>query len=704
MPDKCYTYRNGKKLALKKRPDCFIIRALSDDLKKIGLPQGEQVSTASTRIVLSSENLESSMSIGRGIAPTHHAYQTVDTNQDFLITDRIFITFKKDTSKEDIEILAGKNGLWLLELLSDRDFLYQVSNNTGMNPVKLVVQLMENEGSLVELVEHDLNYTSKMYQIPFPTDSSYIEQWHLHKRMAHELFDKRASSRCEEAWELLNSFGNAQIVVGVTDDGCNLSHHDFNSQNKFAGWGYFEKTTLLTNRTTGSIPDKMYSTNNNHGTSCAGVIAGEADAELTVGAAPGCRLLPIKWPIADNGGLYIGDIRMLRMLNFLGDKVDIISNSWGNSPRSNVNDLVKNKISQLAQNGGRRGKGILFLWAAGNENCPIQHNSTIDVPYSNGIKRVGSQYFWEGVKTAREFRHNLVGIPGVMFVAAIASVARRSHYSNYGTGIDISAPSSNSHTYWRGHAPGLEITTTTGSHNSGITSSFGGTSSATPLIAGVAALIISANPELTAIEVSHILKKTASKDLDKTAYSKTTPSNFDPDTSWDVSPIAPFDSGSFQDSGDDLGTWSPWFGYGCVNAHDAVKMAFDSGNPSHKIRCAQDSQLEIPDNAYEGIVSEVEITKAGKIRDIRVRVDITHPYIGDLFLELINPADEKITFHNRIGGSQDNLRITFDTQNTPNLSRLINSNIQGIWKLKVADRAGWDVGMLNRWVLIAEIS
>ncbi len=703
MSNPLFTYRNGKKLNLKKRLDCFVIRALSKDLKDAGLPQGEQLSTASTRVIVPQDELETTMARARGIAPTHHAYQTLSSSEDFLITDRVFISFHQKISEDEMDRLAGKYGLWKIERFSSFEYLYQLSNSTGMNPTKLVVKLTEDESQLINMVEHDLNYTVTPYQPFLPTDPSYPDQWHLHTRSTHELFDKRSSSYCEQAWELLGNFGSSQVVVGVTDDGCNIDHHDFNSPGKFAGWGYYEGITLITSKTVGANPDKMYEAGHNHGTSCAGVIAGEADAELTVGAAPGCRLLPLKWPSSEGGGLWIGDTRLIKMLDFVKDKVDILSNSWGSSPRSNVNSLVKNKIAQLAKNGGRRKKGILFLWAAGNENCPIEHSSSIDIPYTNGIKKEGNQYFWVGVKTAKQFRHNLVGVPGVMYVAALASSARRSHYSNYGTGIDICAPSSNSHSYWRGSAPGLSITTTSGGMDTDITPSFGGTSSATPLTAGIAALIISANPELTALEIADILKSTASKDLDTTPYSKTPPASYDTDTSWDVSPAPPFDDPSFQDINSDQGTWSPWFGYGRVDAFKAVEQAKEAGNPIREIRIVQDDPQEIPDNSRDGIVSQIKVPQEGIIQDLRIRLDISHTYIGDLFVSLEGPGGQTISLHNRKGKNQDDLKVTLTGQNVAGIQSLFGTSIKGTWKLKIADHAGWDKGRLNRWALLAEV-
>lgn len=567
-----YTYRAGEKVFLRKQPDQFIIRALPNELeKKMGITDAKQVSSSSSRVTIRTTDLEPMMSRARGIAPAHHAYYVADMNKEFLITDRIFVTFREPLSSEEVASFAGRYGLFMKQAYSNRDYLFQLTNQTGMNPVKLVVKLTEQE-PLVESAEHDLNYRMKKYQMMQPTDPSYLRQWHLHTRLSDPEFDPRASAQCEKAWELLGNHGSSDVVVGVTDDGCKLDHSDFNSAEKFAGWGYFTRSRLITNVDIDGNSDKMYEEDHNHGTSCAGVIAAEIDTQLTVGAAPGCRLLPIKWESEDSA-LLINDSKMLTALNYIADKVDILSNSWGGVPINTWADLVTRRIVELAQTGGRRGQGILFLWAAGNENCPIHHTASIEIPYTNGVEfREDESIVWIGIgdNHTNKFENNLVGIPGVMHVAALASTAQRSHYSNYGTGISICAPTNNVHEYHRMPVKGLGITTTTGR---GVTDSFGGTSSATPLVAGIAALVISANPDLTALEIASILKKTASKELNLEGYPKTPPASFDLDTSWDVSPIAPFDKGDFKDIDSSDGTWSPWFGHGRVDASKAVEEA-----------------------------------------------------------------------------------------------------------------------------------
>jgi hypothetical protein len=181
--------------------------------------------------------------------------------------------------------------------------------------------------------------------------------------------------------------------------------------------------------------------------------------------------------------LFVSDSKLRTALDYLADKVDVVSNSWGNTPLNLFASYVTNRISELARSGGRRGKGILFLWAAGNENCPISHVAGAPVPYTDGwgIAANGT-WEWVGVEQTRTFRNSLVGLDGVLQVAALASTAQRSHYSNYGTGISLCAPSSNVHSYSRMPVAGLAILTTTGEPDL-LDPSFGGTSSATPLAA-----------------------------------------------------------------------------------------------------------------------------------------------------------------------------------------------------------------------------
>lgn len=696
-----YTYRCGRKVPLKKDPNQFVIRTQPEFLETMGFEETEQVSGSSIRVTTTSDQLEPSMGMFRHIAPTHHAYRKEETGEEFLITDRILVTFRHGTTEDQVDRFAADYALVKRKKYSERDYLFQLTTHTGMNPVKLVVELSEDE-EMVELVEHDLNQRLEKYSLPIPADPYYARQWHLHERLSHPQFDSRADARCEEAWRLLDSFGSPDVVVGFTDDGCLLNHPDFDSQAKFAGWAYFDRNRLIHNNDFDARPERMYQVGANHGTAVGGVIAGEVDATHTVGAAPGCRILPVKWE-SSGPSLLISDSKLLDALEYLQDKVDIISNSWGASPVSEWSMQVLDRIRRLAQNGGRRGKGILFLWAAGNENCPIEHNADINIPYTTGWRfyQDGSRE-WIGVRTSRTFRHNLVGLPGVMHIAAMASTAQRSHYSNYGPGISLCAPSSNGHTYGRMAVEGLGIITATGQPG-GITFTFGGTSSATPLVAGIAGLVISANPSLSALEILSILQQTANKDLSFEGYPQTPPAPFDPNTGWDVSPAPPFDDGDFREDVSDDGSWSPWFGHGCVDALAAVGRALGSTGeePPEETAFLKSSApgMAIPDNDIDGVVDTLDCPVPGKLSFIRVKVNITHTYIGDLIVSLIAPSGKVAILHERNGGSANDLQMTYTPASAPTLSALLGESIEGPWKLQVQDLANLDTGTFNNWEL-----
>lgn len=695
--EKTYTYRGGERVELEKSADEFVVRALPEALSDSAIVSTEQVSSASTRVAAADLDLETAMERSRGVAPTHHAYYETESGKEFLITDRVFVTFRQPPADQQIDDFAARFGLIKLQSYGDRDFLFQLTNHTGMNPVKLVVELIENEDQ-VEMAEHDLNQRMMTNQFSVPSDPQYARQWHLNTRRSDVDYDTRSCAFCEESWRTLDDFGSDDVVVAVTDDGCKLDHGDFNGAAKFRDWGYLRGERLISRAAFDASADQMYKTGSNHGTSCCGVIAGEVDTELTAGAAPGCQLLPIQWE-SSGPSLFISDSKLLTVLEFIADKADIMSNSWGGVPTSLWATPVINRIEELSVSGGRRGKGIVFLWAAGNDNSLINHTADQDVPFSNGWERRSGSFVWVGVQSTRRFRNNLAELPGVMHIAALASTARRSHYSNYGPGVDLCAPSSNVHTYHRLTVRGLGITTATGDPG-GVTQSFGGTSSATPLVAGVAALVISANSGLSAADVISILKKTAAKDLDFSAYAKTPPADFNNDTSWDVSPVGPFDTGDFTDAGDD-GTWSPWFGHGKVDAQAAVAEAIDrlasAGTGNFQDSSAPDRS--IPDNSDRGIKDKLTVAEQFTVESVKVKVDVSHTFIGDLRISLISPQGTTVVLHDRDGGSSNNLQVDYDSTVLPALVGFRGESVTGDWQLHVQDLAAQDRGRLKTWSL-----
>ncbi|MBC8090199.1 MAG: proprotein convertase P-domain-containing protein, partial [Phycisphaerae bacterium] len=105
----------------------------------------------------------------------------------------------------------------------------------------------------------------------------------------------------------------------------------------------------------------------------------------------------------------------------------------------------------------------------------------------------------------------------------------------------------------------------------------------------------------------------------------------------------------------------------------------------------------IPDNAATGVSSTIVIAQAATIRNVKVGVDITHSFIGDLQVELTAPSGQVMLLHDRVGQGQDNLIRSYESATTPVLAALSGKPAQGNWTLKVRDVASADVGKLNRW-------
>jgi subtilisin-like proprotein convertase family protein len=109
--------------------------------------------------------------------------------------------------------------------------------------------------------------------------------------------------------------------------------------------------------------------------------------------------------------------------------------------------------------------------------------------------------------------------------------------------------------------------------------------------------------------------------------------------------------------------------------------------------------LVIPDNNPGGVSSAIAITQAGTVQGIKVSIDITHTYIGDLRVELIPPSGSPAILHDRAGGNADNLIRMFDSVSSFALAGLIGGTAEGTWQLQVKDLEAADIGKFNRWGL-----
>jgi len=123
----------------------------------------------------------------------------------------------------------------------------------------------------------------------------------------------------------------------------------------------------------------------------------------------------------------------------------------------------------------------------------------------------------------------------------------------------------------------------------------------------------------------------------------------------------------------------------------------DVGAPSCETTPATDVPQSI--NDYQWTYSQIAVADDFVIEDVRIPVDITHTYIGDLWLRLTSPQGTEVTLHKWTGGSTNDIVGTYGGDLTPMepLSTLAGESSAGIWELAIHDNVGSDTGTLNSW-------
>ncbi|MBW1809155.1 MAG: proprotein convertase P-domain-containing protein [Deltaproteobacteria bacterium] len=112
---------------------------------------------------------------------------------------------------------------------------------------------------------------------------------------------------------------------------------------------------------------------------------------------------------------------------------------------------------------------------------------------------------------------------------------------------------------------------------------------------------------------------------------------------------------------------------------------------------SQDTPINIPDNNPSGITSIIHVAENAPILKILVEVDISHSYIGDLYISLTSPAGTVVVLHDNTGGSDADIHEIYQP------SEFIGELSGGDWQLFIRDDAGSDVGSLNYWTLSIDL-
>lgn len=311
----------------------------------------------------------------------------------------------------------------------------------------------------------------------FPSDEYFPMQWHLYNT-GQSGGTPGADIRAPEAWEITT--GDPNIVIAVVGTGVDTHHPDLIG-NCVAGHDFLEDDDTPDPGNGGGWEDA-------HDTMCAGVIVAQGDNGIGIaGVAYGCKIMPIRigGAVAWVTGSTIGT--SLRWAATHG--ADVLSNSWAwsSSPTPNIYSA----IVDITKPGGlgRGGKGCVVVFAAGNEGGSM----TEYPPKYSEVIAVGAT------------DHNDAIWP----------------YSSRGPDMDVMAPSGCDGT-WCGEMATFWSTDQTGPGGYSDRNSdanlldygqyAGGTSVSCPVVAGVAALVLSIEPNLTSREVQDFMTWSA-KDL-----------------------------------------------------------------------------------------------------------------------------------------------------------------------------------------------
>ena len=375
------------------------------------------------------------------------------------------------------------------------------------------------ESGLVEACHP--GYLAPIVKHHIPTDPQYTNQYYLNNT-GQSGGTAGIDIKAQGAWS--RTLG-CNIRVAVIDDG--VENHDDIASRVLNGYTPVNPTTgngrpagvcALIN----SGPPPVYQ-RVGHGMNCAGIIAASHNNSIGIaGIAPNSLIYPVN---IFAGGETTPDIvdGLNKAWNPTYGDADVISNSWGYLTTAEVDAFITAEITNARTYGRVRGgvaRGCVVVFSSGN-----YHPGGGCTTCFNGVAYPAN-------------------VTGVISVGAIDHNGNIHSYSSRGSGLQLVAPSGGASgsadiggciipsggNIWTTDRPG-----TNGYAAGDYFGGFNGTSAAAPQVAGVAALMLSVNPNLTEAQVRTLLQQTA-KDLGTTGYDNT-------------------------------------YGYGLVNAEKAVEMA-----------------------------------------------------------------------------------------------------------------------------------
>ncbi len=536
------------------------------------------------------------------------------------VTREVLVRLKAGVSGK---VLAKASGLRISREPVDATGMLILDAGTS----EAALTAMEWLRAMPEVESADVLLATQKAEKWIPNDPLFSQQWHYLNttQLGGALW---VDTNITPVWDV---FKGAGVTIGIIDDGVQHTHPDLQAHyNTAIDYDY---------NSNDNDPNPINLVEDGHGTACAGLAAAIGGNGIGVsGAAPSATLTGFRITGAPSTDQNDADA-----FSAHNQVIHIKSNSWGypdNVGYGGPGPLAAAAL-ESAVTTGRGGKGVIQVFSAGN-GLILADNSNYD---------------------------GFANSPYVIAVAAVNDLGFQSFYSEPGANILISAPSNSG-----GKNEGISTTDLigTGGYNTtagaagNYTDDFGGTSSSCPLVAGIIALMLEANPNLGWRDVQEILIRTARKPQCS-------------DTEW-------------KPNGAGL-SFNHKYGAGLIDAAGAVALAQQWINlpPMTTTQLAASTlPAAIADNSPTGVSRTVNFTAANfRVEHVTVTVNATHTAIGDLEVTLTSPSGmvSKLSQAHLDGAA--NLAWTFSSV------RHWGESAAGNWTVKVADRIIDDSGSLT---------
>lgn len=468
-----------------------------------------------------------------------------------------------------------------------------------------------------------------------PNDPLFADQWHL-QNTGQNGGTPGMDANVVSAWDSVLGTG---VVIGIADSCYQYTHPDISTNYRAdLSWDFGQ----------GDADPYPEATDDPHGTSVAGVAGGTGDNDLGISGSA---------PDADMAGLRLDfagwtDYAESLLFSHKNQDIDIYNNSWGpnwfiDGPGPLAQAALEDGVTY-----GRGGLGNIYTFAAGNGRTDFDNTS------------------YNGYANSR-------------YTIAVAAIDHNGEYSFYSTPGASVLISGYSNSYYSGITTtdllGEEGYNSTGTADNDYladidyTSTFGGTSSATPLVSGVIALMLEANPNLSYRDVQYILAETAEmNDADS--------------SSWDIN------GAGYHVSND--------YGFGAIDATAAVNLAYEWESVGEEVSTTSGIvtvNQAIPNGSITGLTQTVVMDDSvTSIEWVELVFDASHSSPGDLEVSIISP-DGTVSQLTEANGAYWYLN-EFDDWSMTSCHHWGEAS-EGEWTVVVKDRLGGESGTWNHFEL-----